>query len=607
MVQPIQWMALQPYVSLIILEGMATDHSLSFDTLFTMLTDTGRQVPNKVTATLAESPPDTAVPPVLAALGIDQVAGFVQRHERPPAWITPNVGYLDTWHELLLLLRRGRFVVVRAEGTLSRRVQSWLNKPARPYRRIDPTILEGAMLQGAAKGLWLKDIRSPNVNRALSKVLNGPQLQSALDPMGDSSYSMGSGTADMADDGSRLVLNGLVGTTLSDSSVWFKGTPDLNTFGLAVVEILTLIEAEQTTGPRVAIPFVARPVTDLSLVHGAYDITIVGTDQLPSNQADDETEAAALLLQDVTFGVEGTAGPDLRLEVGFGSVSGTLLVTTTMVDSRCVVATGPDPSRPQTDQKTVQDIASALESHPELLSIHYRSGHGLINGQMVSEEPPSGGFVGWSFEDFGGYVVTQEKPEAPKAQERHDLIGTPVDKSLFGWVARRYTDGWLTCDDGPGEVADFIHIARDLTLSLIHVKGANSASPGRGVATTAYEVVASQASKNSVYLINPQRLREELEDPGVDDPATWTGGVRVATRDDFLAALDRRDATSLARVIIVQPHLTRTTFDKLNALRSSSAPSDDLLRLMRLEDMLHGVKVIAVARKADLTVFTAQK
>jgi hypothetical protein len=316
---------------------------------------------------------------------------------------------------------------------------------------------------------------------------------------------------------------------------------------------------------------------------------------------------AADLLQQVTFGVQGTAGAELRLDVGFGSTSGTLMVTASMSDARCVVAAGLDPAGAQTDSETVQEIMSALESHPELLSVYYRSGHALTNGQMWSEELPRGGFAGWSFEDFAGYALTQEKPHVQKAQDRHDLIGTASDNSLFGWVARRYDSGWLTCDDGPEEVADFVHIAPDLTLSLIHVKGANSASPGRGVATTAYEVVANQATKNTIYLADPDLLRQQLEDPGVDRPATWTNSKRIDHRDDFLAALDRRDAASLAQVVIVQPHLTETTFTKLNAARTSPSPSNDLLRLMRLEDMLQGTKVTAVSCRADLTVFAARQ
>jgi len=44
--------------------------------------------------------------------------------------------------------------------------------------------------------------------------------------------------------------------------------------------------------------------------------------------------------------------------------------------------------------------------------------------------------------------------------------------------------------------------------------------------------VAGQATKNSLYLMNPARLRQELEDPAVDEPATWTNGKRANDRDD---------------------------------------------------------------------------
>jgi len=40
----------------------------------------------------------------------------------------------------------------------------------------------------------------------------------------------------------------------------------------------------------------------------------------------------------------------------------------------------------------------------------------------------------------------------------------------FAWVVEKVGPGWLTCDDGSGEVADFVHIAPDETLTLLHVK-----------------------------------------------------------------------------------------------------------------------------------------
>jgi hypothetical protein len=144
-VEPIQWMLLRPYVSLIILECTADDHALAFRLLVKLLGEPGRQVPNKVTGLVAVSPADDEVPAPLTEVGIDQAAGYVHRHELPPAWSLPDGGFIDTRHELTLVLRRERFVVVRAGATLSRAVQKWLNGPARPYRRIEPEVLEGAM------------------------------------------------------------------------------------------------------------------------------------------------------------------------------------------------------------------------------------------------------------------------------------------------------------------------------------------------------------------------------------------------------------------------------------------------------------------------------
>ncbi|GAA3112168.1 hypothetical protein GCM10010530_38750 [Kribbella aluminosa] len=59
-------------------------------------------------------------------------------------------------------------------------------------------------------------------------------------------------------------------------------------------------QSRKAAGPRPAIPFVARPVTDVSVVQGAYDIAITGADQLPPNQSDEESMVAAGLLQEVT-------------------------------------------------------------------------------------------------------------------------------------------------------------------------------------------------------------------------------------------------------------------------------------------------------------------
>jgi hypothetical protein len=116
-------------------------------------------------------------------------------------------------------------------------------------------------------------------------------------------------------------------------------------------------------------------------------------------------------------------------------------------------------------------------------------------------------------------------------QAIHDAITADGDESLFAWVVNQYAQGWLICDDSSGEIADFIHISADqtATLSLIHVKAAASADRRRRVAVGPYEVVASQAAKNTRYL-SSQTLRDRIAACPLERPAAWIDGRRVNGR-----------------------------------------------------------------------------
>jgi hypothetical protein len=114
-------------------------------------------------------------------------------------------------------------------------------------------------------------------------------------------------------------------------------------------------------------------------------------------------------------------------------------------------------------------------------------------------------FQDFSWVDFSEYDVTKEKPS------RLDLNVIGEEDSLFCWVKNSWpldgfgdsAGGWLACDDGSMEIADFIHLDDKSVppkLSVIHIKASNSASPTRGVSVSDYEIVTSQAVKNFRYL-----------------------------------------------------------------------------------------------------------
>ncbi|OLT11348.1 hypothetical protein BJF78_27080 [Pseudonocardia sp. CNS-139] len=184
----------------------------------------------------------------------------------------------------------------------------------------------------------------------------------------------------------------------------------------------------------------------------------------------------------------------------------------------------------------------------------------------------------------------------------HRKAGGPDDVSLFGWVVRHYPHGWLTCDDGSGEVADFVHLAPDGMLRLIHVKSARKNSRTREVAASMYEVVVGQAVKNLALLDDLDRLAARLDRPGAARFATWHDGTRQPDRAGFLAALRARTRELETEVVIVQPHVRKPAYD---AVRTGGV-RDDLLRLYLLESLLNGASSSVVARGATLKVLGDQ-
>jgi hypothetical protein len=108
-------------------------------------------------------------------------------------------------------------------------------------------------------------------------------------------------------------------------------------------------------------------------------------------------------------------------------------------------------------------------------------------------------------------------------------------------LGNRAATGWLICDDGSMESADFIHFADTVTpprLSLIHVKGSGSATADRGISVSDYEVVVGQAVKNLRYL-DRTNIAEKLgfEAGKKIASAAWRNGVRQTDRKAVLKAL----------------------------------------------------------------------
>jgi hypothetical protein len=318
----------------------------------------------------------------------------------------------------------------------------------------------------------------------------------------------------------------------------------------------------------------------------------------------DEMIEVAEVLQRAKLTVTGTpSSSDFQLHVDMdGSSAGTLQATVRMNGDAVVFNFGYDPGNSPTNPVPLRNVLDALEND-DLFAVYYDSGHVVTQSGIWHRNVNSAPFPHWRFHDFSGFDIGIEKPPGKNLAEIHARVGSAGDRSLFGWVVRHYSSGWLICDDGPGEVADFVHISPDAVLSLIHVKGAHSTSQNRGVSVSAFEVVASQAAKNSRRLDDLGILSETLM-IAFSGRAAWTDGRRVPDRADFLEALGSLMPSDKKQVVIVQPHVSELTRQRILASADiqGSTPSPELFRLSSLETLLHTTRAAAVAVGADLDV-----
>ncbi|MEK6281716.1 MAG: hypothetical protein AABN95_15280 [Acidobacteriota bacterium] len=241
--------------------------------------------------------------------------------------------------------------------------------------------------------------------------------------------------------------------------------------------------------------------------------------------------------------------------------------------------------------KTKDDLAKAVAvcRRPNWVKIWYESGHTIAEGQVFELRHRDVPFQDFSWIDFSEYDVTKEKPSALDVK----VIGE--EDSLFCWVKNSWplkefgvtSGGWLACDDGSMEIADFIHLddeSKPPKLSLIHVKASDTSSSTRGVSVSDYEIVTSQAIKN-LRSLDRTILTKGLEG-GVKKKVgnlVWHKRKPVKTgRKEMLKALGKIGSSYERQVVIVQPRLTKAREE----FARKNPKSQDAARLRQLDTLL---------------------
>ncbi|MDH2414334.1 hypothetical protein [Nocardioides sp. CER19] len=525
------------------------------------------------------------------------VDAFAYRKETRPGWATKDSPYVDTTHSLCTWVARENWVAIGCDGTIESKLQKWLDTPPRPaFRRVPAGVINATLLSGDAKNLWLRGAHGRRRTKADSKTLSGQSVGEALNPLDDSTFALGSARAHVSVAPEFTALTGIVGTTPRKSKVWFSSTQTFAEFRDTCLDLLRALARAYADGAEDDHPFplLATEARDLAGVAGAYELTWCDPDDLPAADVSDDLLDAYQTLNRSTIIVTGGTDARFTASVGLdGRVGGNLRCTPSVTNSRVDLAFGFDGE--PTDVTQVRPVLDAL-SFTQLLTIHYESGHSVTQEAVYKSKIEDHEFRSWRWESFDGYDVTREKPPTSVAQDIHDAIGSG-DNSLFTWVLQHFGKrGYLTCDDGSNEVADFVLLADDGELALIHVKGANSLSPNRQISASSLEVVTGQAIKNLRHL-DAERLSLALARAPVASPAVWLYGNREANRNDMIDLLRARSARDPSTVFIVQPHITEAA--RLRALGPSGSRFE-LHRLRLVEMLLNHARGGAVGLGSDL-------
>jgi hypothetical protein len=585
-------------VTLIILECTATDSSAELARLgrhLEGLVQSRKGLVREVLATTGSRVPDrNNAPPA----DIDETAAegaiiYVERGQ--PSWLKDGP-LEDVHHSLAVWFWRERFVAIRADGSLADAIQGWLDKSPRPqYKRIPPEILQGEFFQGEIKNLWLKGVHPRRSTMADSKYLGGPRLQDALSPLTDASFAPSAGKAELALDPAEPGLLNKVGCSPAKSSVWVKPATDFSELRSLTLAVLGLVAGAVARGVATsALPWLAVRHDGLGGVHSAFELVASSADEVgPGSSA--ELLDAARTLEVAELQVRGDpSSANFTVDVGLGGrIGGTVGCSATQSDGRIRLSFGVRGT--PTDESLFKPVRDALQ-FTELITVHYESGHTVTEGAAWTHTLASTAFPKWVWHDFSGWTITAEKPDTKPALI-HSLIGSSTDRSLFSWAADYFSHGYLTCDDGPGEVADFVHLDHDDTLSLIHVKAANSNHAKRGIAVQRYEAVIAQALKNVVYL-DSERLCRALGATREYPTACWLDGRRLADRVEMLEYLGTRSSGAANRVVVLQPHV------RMEAHRDSWSRQSAKVRL--LDALLNGARGTVAGLGAELEVWGAK-
>lgn len=543
--------------------------------------------------------------------------------KRPPSWFVGD-GISDVLNHLVVVAQRGSLYAFLFSDSglrtaIARKIGSTANGVLSEVERLSPAQVSKAFVETQIRTLWLSGTHRRTVIKADSKVLAGLELEASLDPLSDQSYYFSSVRSTMPlVEGDRPMV---IGASPGGSRLWIGPTKSWDDFTGLVNAIFIRAAKHMDNKERSdrPLPILAAPSSDLKGIEQPYDVAFIVPEQIDHGHGADVDGESRWLQQfgdAARFEITAAAGsPDFEADVFWADAKLGRLAFEFELSSRSDVklksrkVSGFDGHE---IEKTLLKICEA----PDNLTIYFDTGHTYSRGLFYETRFRDARFDDWEWVrmDRDKTIFKNEKPLVGK-RFAVENIGNADDKSLFGLVARHWPNmdargkqtGWLVCDDGAMESADFIHLdeTSDLPeLTLIHVKGSGSGEVKRDLSVSDYEVVVGQAIKNLRH-IDRGLLGDKLaaNAAGVLKNAVWYNGKRQKDRKALLQTLKGLGSNLKTKVVVFQPRVRRSVFNDIrNKIADGKFADAQVRRMQQLDALLLGARAACFSLGASFVV-----
>ncbi|NPE50419.1 hypothetical protein E0I03_04320 [Dickeya dadantii] len=491
-----------------------------------------------------------------------------------PSWFAGNTLTDVENHIFITFSLNNTFAFYMSEKGIKDEIRTYFFTPLLPNLKvINISQLNYLFInEDKIKMLWLSGIHDRESFKADSKVLGGESVAETLNPLEDQSFTMSAVRTSL--DGT----NTTIGLNPYKSSLWRGPCKDWKTFENRVIEIIDTIDKniDELENP---ISILAIPVAEIKGVNNVYDLSFLDPEFNSNGLSENKIDRLRIIHSEYTFKILDTLNsPEINLEVfKHQSSIGDIKISPKIIDYDVEFEVAE--THPKKGKKQEIEYFSNTFKYPELIKCWYESGHAIVNSRVFKTEYRDVSYNNFIWTNFEGFDISKEKPELD-GKVALNKIGH--QKSLFCWMKHHWcglwdshenfltTDrpsGWLLCDDGAGEKADFIHIVEHkdkIYISLIHIKAANSSSSDRRISVGAHDIVLNQAIKNLRY-ISRKKLVTDLKERAENAVTKYCwNDNKVSDHNSFLDAIESLEGNSKIkfRVVIVQPHTMKSYYNR---------------------------------------------